>query len=227
MIDHIIFDLDGTLIDSAAHCADILTQMHQDRGSDRRITDAEVTPYLTIGGAAMVAALLGDLCGDEAADAGEFRQRYATCPTPAGTLFSGVADGLRDLHGAGFTLAICSNKPQHLCEKVMADLDLAGLFGAIVGTVPGRRAKPETDLLDVALDRLGARADQCLFVGDSRLDHEIASARGVDFVHMTYGYAEADWAYLDGPRYDGFADLVSVLCGPAFQRPVVVLPTAR
>src|SRR3546814_715462 len=126
------------------------------------------------------------------------------------------SDLLAELHGLGLRLAICSNKPQHLCEKVLADLDLAPLFDVVVGGAVGRRSKPETDLMDITLAQIGASTEHCIFVGDSEIDHATATASGVPFKLVNYGYADADATFEGVPRFDRFSDAVRAIiadCG--------------
>ena len=211
MTDFIIFDLDGTLVDSAAVCTEILNGMLRDRGSFRDIAVHEAKPYLSRGGAQMVAELLGNECGNPELELAEFRTRYAQFPTPTSSLFAGVHAGLHELASLGFGLAICSNKPQNLCEKVLAELGLASVFSAVVGGSSGRRPKPAPDLMELTLDSLGATAEHCLFVGDSELDHAIAEATGVPFLFVGYGYADAEWDRSGLVEFGHFADLVQVI----------------
>lgn len=208
MVDHVIFDLDGTLIDSAAICTEILNSMLRDRGCDRVISTVEATPYLSRGGSFMVSGLLGDFCDDPANDLAEFRRRYADLPTPPGSLFNGVRAGLHELAESGYGLVICSNKPQDLCEKVLGDVGLASLFNVIVGTRTGVRPKPHTDLIELTFRGLHSNADRCLFVGDSDLDQRIADAAGVPFLYVSYGYACPEWSTDGLETFDCFGELV-------------------
>lgn len=213
----IIFDLDGTLVNSAAVCTRILNGMLRDRGSKRLISDCEAKPHLSRGGTAMVAALLADDCGEEHAEITEFRRRYSRLPTPSESLYPGVRAGLERLAERGITLAICSNKPQNLCEKVVDDLHLSSLFTAVIGGAPDRRPKPDRHLLDLTLAALKAPAEDCVFVGDSDLDEATAHAVGVPFYYVTYGYAPADWKPAQVGSYDRFSDLTAALqlaCSP-------------
>lgn len=209
----VIFDLDGTLVDSAFVCVDILNDMLADRGSARTIHPAHAKPWFSLGGARMVAALLAEECGDPDVEIVEFRRRYAERPTPAASLFPGVREGLHALADAGKRLAICSNKPQHLCDKVLADLNLTPFFEIVVGARAGYRAKPATDLLDLTLLTLRRPADDCLYVGDSEVDHAVAAAAEMPFRFMTYGYAEPGWTAAAMTRHDTFAALVTDLLG--------------
>ena len=211
----IVFDLDGTLVDSAFVCVDILNGMLAERGSVRTIPPAHAKPYLSLGGARMVAALLAEECGDPEVEIVDFRRRYAERPTPPASLFEGVRDGLHALSGAGRRLAVCSNKPQPLCDKVLADLRLGQLFEAVVGSRPGYRAKPATDLLDLTLLTLRLPAEACVYVGDSEVDHALADAVAMPFHFVTYGYAEPDWRAEALARRDRFADVVAALLGGA------------
>jgi len=192
---HAVFDLDGTLIDSVSLCADILNAMLADRGAAFRVSNDQTRPHVTAGGPAMVAALLGDHCGDPTLAIGEFRERYAATPTPAACLYPGVREGLAELRRQGVGLAIVSNKPQALCEKAMRELDLADLFDAIVGTAPDVPLKPDPTGLDLALARAGGTRRRCCFVGDSDGDHALARRADVPLVMVAYGYGEAcrDW----------------------------------
>jgi phosphoglycolate phosphatase len=207
----IIFDLDGTLVDSARVCTHILNTMLLDRGSDRQITVEETKPHLSRGGTAMVAALLGEQCGDEVEAISEFRARYAQLPTSQDSLFEGVRTGLQWLATQNVRLAICSNKPQNLCDKVLNDLDLAGLFHVVVGSGHGRRSKPDPQLLDFTLARLGARANDCFFVGDSEVDQATAAHHNMAFLFLTHGYASAGWSGEGVECFDHFSDLVDSL----------------
>ena len=121
----IIFDLDGTLVDSAPHIAAILSQV-----AGRDIQASEARHYLTQGGEQLVSALLGDDNLD--ANLAQFRALYLSAPTPD-CLYPGVRDGLDRLVAAGRSLAICSNKPQILCDKVVADLALDH-FALVLGS---------------------------------------------------------------------------------------------
>lgn len=214
----IIFDLDGTLVDSAPLCAGIINDMLRERGCSRQVTAANARLVLTKGGSQLVAALLGGESRGTDLEVAEFRSRYAARPTPSDCLFPGVSDGLRELAKLGVRMAICSNKPQPLCEKIASDLGLAAHFAAIVGSMPGQALKPAADLARLALTGLDAAPEDCLFVGDSEVDQQTACAAGIPFVFVTYGYAEPGFAGDGLARLDHFDQLVrfaAELRGPA------------
>ncbi|PZQ22201.1 MAG: HAD family hydrolase [Sphingopyxis macrogoltabida] len=210
----IIFDLDGTLVDSCLICVNILSDMLFERGSDHVIDVIGARKYMSRGGVDMVSALLGSECRDANAELADFRARYQTTFTPRESLFPGVSEGLEALRAAGFTLAICSNKPQNLCDKVLKDTGLDRHFALVVGGRAGLRPKPHLDLLDVVLDDLRCAPADCVFIGDSELDHAVASASGMAFKFVTYGYAEDGWMPDRGDIYDCFPTMsASILTG--------------
>jgi phosphoglycolate phosphatase len=216
---HLLFDLDGTLVDSNATCMALVQAMLAARGSTRRIDPAAGRAVMSYGGLRMIHALLAQDCGDAVADLAEFRARYLVATTGVDTLYDGVLPGVQRLADAGFTMGICSNKPQALCEKVLADTGLDAFMAAVVGAHPARAPKPASDPLDLALDLLTQHADACIFIGDSELDYRVARNAGVPFAFMTYGYADSDWqpeAAHDwhdtaGQGFDHFDHLVDAL----------------
>ena len=206
---HLIFDLDGTLVDSAPVIVAVLNEMLCERGSERRTSVDELRPWLSWGGEALISAVL-QVEGDELVrELAGFRTRYAAHRTPAACVFDGVRKGLHDLVSAGFVLGICSNKPQHLCEKVLDDVGLARLFPVIVGSAPDLPQKPAPDLLDRALRKLQARPSRCFLIGDSDVDHAAACAAGVPFLLMSYGYASEEWDTSQLAQFNRFSDLVA------------------
>lgn len=207
----IIFDLDGTLIDSCSVCVTILEAMIADRGSPVQIDPIGARYYMSHGGERMVSSLLAEACIDPAADLAEFRSRYLDIVTPTSALFDGVAEGLERLHAQGYRLAICSNKPQNLCEQVLIDTGIDHLFTTVVGGSPGVPPKPAPDLLEGTLYSLGLSADDCLFVGDSELDHAVAGHCDMPFHFVTYGYASPDWSPDNCHVHDDFPSLLTQL----------------
>jgi phosphoglycolate phosphatase len=211
VIDHVIFDLDGTLVDSNMICVEILNDMLRDRGSVQQVHPEHAKLHMSVGGTHMVATLLGVDCGDPEQEIVEFRRRYADRATPQNSLFDGVREGLSRLHAQGFRLAICSNKPQSLCDKVLAELAIAPLFAVVVGGGAGLRPKPAPDLMEATIAKLGVAKQQCLFVGDSELDYEQARICGLRFAFVTYGYCRHDWDRAGVEAFDRFADIIDMI----------------
>ena len=207
----LIIDLDGTLVDSAPLIAGIINHMLADRGSQRTVAASEARIFLTRGGSQLVTALLGPDLGDLDRDLADFRSRYAALTTPADCLFPGVRNGLDALSALGVRMAICSNKPQSLCDKIIADLALDHHFVAIVGSTDGVPLKPAPDLAFRALAQLGSAASDCLYVGDSDVDRQTAANAGIGFLFVAYGYAEAGKPIDALARFDGFDDIVRYL----------------
>jgi phosphoglycolate phosphatase len=214
-----VFDLDGTLVDSVPTFAHVLNAMLEDRRVCARLSHDAVRPHATAGGLAMVSGLLGDLCDDPHLALAEFRERYAAAPTPQGSVYPGVREGLTGLRAQGVGLAVFSNKPQYLCDKVLGDLGLAPLFSAIVGTAPGVPLKPDPRGLDIALTRAGGERQRSCYVGDSGADYALARDVGVPLILASWGYGEAGRAWPGALIADAFAavpPLVLRLLSPEF-----------
>jgi phosphoglycolate phosphatase len=118
----------------------------------------------------------------------EFRRRYRLLPTPPASLFPGAAATLAALHGAGWRLAVCSNKPEVLCRKALQDLGLDHYFGSVVGGDTAPFPKPHAAPVQHALAELQVAAPRALLVGDSTVDQQAAAAAGVPFIFFTGGY---------------------------------------
>lgn len=209
----VIFDLDGTLVDSCGTCVAILSEMLEERGSSHAIDPVDARAYMSCGGIEMISALLGPSCGDPEAELADFRARYQDRVTPRGALFAGVEHNLMKLRASGFQLAICSNKPQNLCEKVLEDTGIAHLFDAVVGRRSHLPPKPEPDLLAEVLKQLAADPQNCIFVGDSEIDHLTALTAEMPFLFVNYGYAEDGWQPDNCEIYGSFPAMTARIIG--------------
>ncbi len=207
----VVFDLDGTLIDSVPLCASILNNMLIARGRPARIIDSHVRPLASGGGGALVQTLLGADGADPEADLSEFRSSYASAPTSPSALYPGVIEGLTKLAESGIRLAVCSNKPQSLCDKIIDDLNMRGLFVAVIGSRIGVPLKPETNLLTLALEQSGGAASRLVYVGDSEVDIMLAERAKIDLILVSYGYGEfnpGDVKYGVAHSFDAACDMI-------------------
>lgn len=212
---NIIFDLDGTLIDSARITGLILDQMLAERGVGEPADREAIKAMDAVGGTAMIAAVLGMHTTDPAADLEEFRRRHRLVEVPSDVLFPGVAGAIGALSARGIGMAICSNKPQGLCEKILGDLGIADHFAAIVGSTADRPRKPDPASALLALGAVGGRVEATLFCGDSAIDVETAAAAGITacLVGWGYGTAHARALHPDLPVMHDMADLCALVHG--------------
>jgi phosphoglycolate phosphatase len=212
---NIIFDLDGTLIDSARLTGAIIDQMLVARGIEACADRALIRRMDAVGGEAMIAAVLGPYSSDPETEIAEFRALHREIVLPADLPFAGVTETLARLAAQGIGLAICSNKPQDLCEKILNELGLAHLFAAIVGSTPDRARKPAPEAAQLALAGLGSTHSDTLYCGDSMIDVATAHAAelAVALVEWGYGTAEALKIEPGTPVFNSMSALFETLDG--------------
>jgi phosphoglycolate phosphatase len=211
----VLFDLDGTLIDSLPDLVAAVNRMLA--AWDRAPLSPDAVKALVGGGAAIlveqaflttggpVALPVEELLRRFLADY-EPRSAELTRPWPA------VIETLTLLKEAGLALAVCTNKPSGATRVVLAKLGLADFFDVVVGADETPALKPDPVHIQVILDRLGVSADQAAMVGDSYNDIAAARAAGVPTIAVSFGYAHGPVAELGADWIiDDYRDLPSVL----------------
>lgn len=195
-INGLLFDLDGTLIDTAPDLTRATNQMlcALDRAP---VTADQIRAWVGDGARRLVArALAGDRIGStEATDVDEayrlFEDYYARSVCVDSVLYPGVTGVLRSFQQNGLAMACVTNKPRAFTTPLLEHLELSPCFGAVVcgDDLPVRKPAPEP-LLDAAR-RLDVPATDCALVGDSINDICAARAAGMPVFWAGYGYGES------------------------------------
>jgi phosphoglycolate phosphatase len=210
----LVFDLDGTLVDSAPDLRAALNEMLRERGRPP-LSLPQVKRMIGDGAAALVARALA-ASGSDPADAASALARFIelyeaeavrlTRPYPA------VPETLAALRRRGYRMAICTNKPQHATIAVLEGLGLLALFDGIAGGDRFAVRKPDPGHLLGLVGAVGARAEAAAMIGDSEIDAAAARSAGLPLVLMRYGYARADLDSLGADALlDHFAELPNAL----------------
>jgi len=209
----VVFDLDGTLIDSAADVANAVNSMLADLGTGSLALE-DVRAMIGDGMAKLVdRALAARECTETDPRRAQrlFLSHYEAEPVRATVVYPGVRAALEALRRRT-VLAICTNKPARLAQVILEKLQLAEYFARVVGgdSLPYR--KPDPRILAEILREFGTARREALMVGDSEVDAATAQAAGVPFVLMTHGYHRGpihDIACL--AAIDSFAELGAVI----------------
>jgi phosphoglycolate phosphatase len=205
----VVFDLDGTLIDSAPdiHAA---ANLLMDRHGFARFTPAETRSFIGSGVPHFIDRCLR--ARDRAQDAAlhaqlveEFMADYETSVTLT-EVYPGVPEALARLASDGVPMGLCTNKPQGPARAVLRHLRLSEHFPVIVGgdSLPVR--KPDPAPLRAAIEAV--EGHDVIFVGDSEIDAETAQRAGVPFALYTEGYRKTGVAAIaPAGAFSDFADL--------------------
>jgi len=209
----ILFDLDGTLVDSAGDLAEACKDILPGLGG-RELTVDEVRRLIGRG----VRALLTDafpisigrtpspqeLDGIQA----RFADAYARCNGTRSHLFPGAATTLARLRSSGFKLAVVSNKPIRFIQPLLESLGLDKVFDTLVGGDSTPALKPDPLPLLHACRMLHAQPMRTLMVGDSAIDVTAARAAGCAIACVTHGYAcDVLLRSLDIPLLESLSEL--------------------
>ena len=216
MIDAIVFDLDGTLIDSVPDVGAALNRMLAGAGY-ARIADEHVRDYVGWGARVMIEKALAT--AGVAADEAEISQRlqeylafYRAEPAARTIVYPGVIDTLTELAAGEMPMGICTNKPHAMSELVLDALNMSRFFTAVLGGDAAAHRKPDGRHVHDTLHLMKAAASSAVMVGDSETDMAAARDAGVPAIAVTYGYAHGDPKGLDADvSIDRFADLPGAL----------------
>ena len=210
----LVFDLDGTLVDSAPDLRAALNQMLRERGRPA-LSLPQVTHMVGDGAPAMVARALAASGADPAEAARalpRFLELYEANAVRLTRPYPKVPETLATLRRQGYRTAICTNKPQRATIAVVEGLGLAELFDGIAGGDRFPVKKPDPGHLLGLIAALCGRAEARAMIGDNENDAAAARAAGVPLVLMRYGYARVDPESLAADALlDHFAELPQAL----------------
>jgi phosphoglycolate phosphatase len=212
----VVFDLDGTLVDSVPDIAAALGALMAEHGLEPQSRPA-VERMVGHGVANLVArafAAHGRTFVGEALD--QAVERYMALYEPRATwetrLYPGVAETVAELAEAGVRMAVCTNKPGAVSRRIVEALGLGGTIGIVVGGDAGPARKPAPDLLLHAVSLIGVQPARAVLVGDSGADVASARAAGMPVIVVDYGYSAVAPSDLGADRVIGnFAELPGAL----------------
>jgi len=195
MAEAIIWDLDGTLVDSAPDLATALNRVLDMRGF---MPHPVAAVRSMIGNGLEVLVKRGFNAVGIRPDTAQLeqlvllvKQEYNTCLTECSLPYPGIVHALEQCRSLEIPMGVCTNKPEAPARAVLAGLDLSKYFASIIGGDTTNALKPNPLPLFTCLDELGADPARSLMIGDSEVDVGVARAGGVPIGLVPWGYAAA------------------------------------
>jgi phosphoglycolate phosphatase len=206
----VVFDLDGTLVDTAP---DLIHALNAILGAEnipaipfdiaRPMIGAGVRPLLE-----QALAERGQFPGEAAMDElfARYIRRYQDHIADRSRPYPGLENALDRLGADGFTFAVCTNKYEALSLRLLDALGLTSRFAAICGQDTFAMKKPDPDSLRLTIARAGGDVTRAIMVGDSETDVSVARAAGIPIVGVDFGYTRTPMAELRPDRLIGHFD---------------------
>lgn len=184
----LIFDLDGTLLNTLLDLASSVNYAMRECGFNERTTD-EIRRFIGNGVAVLIQRSVPDGTSEEeykkALDI--FKTHYKENSRKNTAPYDGICDLLRKLKEDGYNLAIVSNKVD-FAVKDLRDEFFNGLIDVAIGDSDATRTKPEPDMVYKAIEELGVDKESCIYIGDTDVDIETARNSGMDCISVSWGF---------------------------------------
>jgi phosphoglycolate phosphatase len=200
----IIFDLDGTLVDTAPDLINALNFI-LDREGLPAVPLASARNMIGAGARKLIerglelegrAASVPDITRLTA----DFIEYYAAHIADASRPFDGLEAALDELAGRGYRLAVCTNKLEWLSKRLLVELGLSPRFAAICGADTFGVSKPDPAILRQTIARAGGDPSAAIMVGDAGTDIGVARRTGVPVIGVSFGYTDVPMADLKPDR---------------------------
>lgn len=220
-METVIFDLDGTLADTAADLVAAANACFRELGLGPLLDPVADAGVALRGGKRMLRegfARTGSHGEDEVGrQYPRLLTHYGAAIATHSAFYPGALAAVGELRSAGYRLGICTNKPEALAHRLLAALDATDLFDSVVGADTLQVRKPDPLPLIEAVRRAGGTRDRACLVGDSDTDRATARAAGVPSILVTFGPAGDDMAGLAPEallhRFEDLPEVVRRLVG--------------
>lgn len=196
----LVFDLDGTLVDTAPDLLRALNHVLSSVNCEPRRLE-QVRPYISYGARRMIVEGLS-AAGRSPANSdvdvllAAFLDYYAENLSVESRLYPGVIEAVDWARDAGAILAVCTNKVEHLSKRLLRELKIDARFNAIAGRDTFPVCKPDPAHLAGAVDLAGGSLERAIMIGDSATDIDTAKAAGIPSVVVSFGYTSIPAAQL-------------------------------
>ena len=188
----VLFDMDGTILDTLDDLTDSVNHTLRQMGYGER-TREEVRAYLGYGSRHLMEMALGGAAEPKTVDEAFriYRAWYGTHTQIKTKPYDGITDVMRALRARGIRVAVASNKPEAMVEK-LCEYHFPGLVDAAVGDAEGRRRKPHSDMIDAVLSQLGVSRSGAVYVGDTEVDVQTAQNARLPVIAVGWGFRERE-----------------------------------
>ena len=206
-----IFDLDGTLVDTAVDVICILNKMRRDLGK-QELSSKFFLPWISMGGEDLIIHSL-ETKVDVQKQLVRFRDLLSFRRTSETQVYSGVKSLLLKLKKLNCNLSICTNKPRFLAEKVLNDTNLMKYFSFISAGDDIETKKPSPENLQLILNNFSFDKKKVIYVGDSIVDQKICNSLDIPFYFFSKGYNDGVLESKTKFNFSKYEDLSSYLRG--------------
>lgn len=201
MIKAIIFDMDGTILDTIKDIAGAVNYILEKYEKPVRTVD-EVKSFVGNGLRRTLELSLGDMENkDEFIDSIyiEFTEYYKVHSSDNTKPYDGIVDAIRILKEKGYKTAVVSNKRQEAVEELCVKF-YEGLFDIAIGEQDGLKRKPDPAMVNKALDYLGVTKEEAVYIGDSEVDIKTAVNSGLKGIYVSWGFRGAKLLMENGAK---------------------------
>ncbi len=186
----LLFDLDGTLIDSRQDLTTAVNRVRARWGASP-LPVVTVTGYVGDGIVKLLERALADIPGASAeAAVPEMQRAYRNCALEATRPYPGIPEVLSRFRRRGHALAVVTNKPETISRRILAGLGLLDFFGTLVGGDTAPALQPDPQPIFAALAALGAAPDGAWMIGDNWTDLAAGRAAGLSTCFCEYGFGK-------------------------------------
>lgn len=216
-VQFLLFDLDGTLIDSYEALTTALNRTGESL-LEQPLTVADVKGLVGEGVERLLQKAFGDGAGVELV--ARFEEEYEKVCRTQSRILDEVEETLATLQERGFEMAVCTNKPTPFSQAILDHMGLAHHFRAVVGPDLTGARKPDPAHVLYTLSRIGGNPDQAYFIGDMPIDVVAARAANIRVAAIATGSATAEELAAAGPDIllQRFSHLVDVVSAEVVQR---------
>ncbi len=213
--DTVLFDLDGTLLDSLEDMKDSVNHVMEEFGFPKHSLE-EIRSFVGNGIRRLIERSVPEGTDGETCERAlqSYRSYYNDHCMIRTRPYDGIPELLHALKADGFALAIVSNKNEEAVEEMRAHY-----FGDVIPLAFGQSdavpKKPDPAMVYKAMERLGAAKERCVYVGDSEVDIETAKNAGIECITCLWGFREREFLTERGARIlaEKAEDILGIVCG--------------